>query len=53
MSKKHLVVPKDYHPSSYNIEEIFGSLIFFLNKEEVGWKRVKKVKQANGTLEEM
>ena len=40
-------------PSSYNIKEIFGSLTFNLHRKEVSWKRVRKLKQSDGNLEEM
>lgn len=52
-SERHSVVPKEDHPSSYNIEEIFGPFTFNLHRKEVSRKRVRKMKQANGTLEEM
>jgi hypothetical protein len=41
------------HPSSYNIEKIFGSFTFNLNRKEVSWKRVRKVKQCDGTFKDM
>ena len=47
------MVPEENHPSSYNIKEIFGSFTFNLHKREVSRKRVRKVKQVDGTLEEM
>ena len=47
------MVQEEHHPSSYNIEEIFGYFTFNLNRNEVSRKRVKKVKESYGTLEEM
>ena len=44
---------EEEHPSCYNIEEIFGSFTFNLDRREVSWKMVRKVKQVDGTLEEM
>ena len=41
------------HPLSYNIEEIFGAFTFNLHEKEVSRKRVMKVKQSDGTFEEM
>ena len=52
-SKRHSVVQEEDHPSSYNIEEIFGAFTFNLHGKEVSWKRVRKVKQSDGALEEM
>ena len=52
-SKRHSSVQEEYHPSSYNIEEIFGSFTFNLCKKEVNQKRVREVKQNDGTMEEM
>ena len=52
-SERHLVVLEDDHPSSYNIEEILGSFTFNFHRREVSQKRVRKVKQVDGTLEEM
>ena len=47
------MVPEKDHPSSYNIEETFGVFTFNLHRKEASWKRVRKVKQVDGTLEEM
>ena len=47
------MVPKEDRLSSYNIGEIFGSFTFILHRREVSRKRVRKVKQAYGTLKEM
>ena len=44
---------KEDHPSSYNIKDIFGAFTFNLHRKEVSRKRVRKVKQNDGTLEEM
>ena len=38
------VILEEEHPSSYNIEEIFGSFIFDLHKREVSQKKFRKVK---------
>ena len=46
--ERHSIVPKENHPSSYNIEEIFGSFTFNLHRIEVSRKWVRKVKQADG-----
>ena len=51
--ERHLVGLEENNPLSYNIEEIFGSFIFNPHRREVSWKRVRKVKQGDGTLEEM
>ena len=47
------MVHEEDHPSSYNIEEIFGAFTFNLCKKEGSQKRVRKVKQSDGTLKEM
>ena len=47
------MVLEEDHPSSYNIEEIFGAFTFNIHRKDVRWKRVRKVKQVYGTLEEM
>ena len=52
-SERHLVVLEENHPSSYNIEEIFGSFTFNLHRRKVSRKRVRKVKRDDGTLGEM
>ena len=52
-SKRHSVIQEEYHPCSYNIEEIFGSFTFNLCRKEVNQKRVQKVKKNDGTMEEM
>ena len=52
-SEIHLAVLEENHPSSYNIEEIFGSFTFNLHRKEVSWKRDRKVNQDDGTLEDM
>jgi hypothetical protein len=41
------------HLLSYNIEEIFGAFTFNLHGKEVSRKTVMKVKQSDGTFEEM
>lgn len=52
-SERHLVIHEEEHTSSYNIEEIFGAFTFNLFRKEVSLKRVRKVKQNDGTMEEM
>ena len=52
-SERHSVNQVEDHASSYNIEEIFGSFTFNLHRKEVNRKRVRKVKQSDGTLEDM
>lgn len=47
------MVQEEDHPSSYNIKEILATFTFNLCKKEVSWKRVRKVKQSDGTLEEI
>ena len=47
------MVQAEYHPSSYNIEESFGSFTFNLHRKEVSWKRVRKVKKSDGNFNEM
>ena len=51
--ERHSLVQEEDHPSSYIIEEIFGSFTFNLHRREVSRKKVRKVKQVDGTLEEM
>ena len=53
LSERNPVVQEEDHPSSYNIKEIFGAFTFNINRNEVSWKRVRKVKQNDGTLEDM
>ena len=52
-SERHSTVPKEDHPSSYNFEEAFGVFTFNLHRMKVSRKRVRKVNQDDGTLEEM
>ena len=47
------MIQEEDHPSSYNIEEIFGAFTLNFHRKEVSEKRVRKVKQSDGTLEEM
>ena len=47
------MVQEEDHSSSYNIEEIFGSFTFNLQRKEVNLKRVREVKKSDGTFEEM
>ena len=47
------MIQEEDHPSSYNIEEMFVAFIFSLYGKEVSQKRVWKLKQSDGTLEEM
>ena len=51
--ERHSVILEEDNPSSYNIEEIFGSFTFNLCRKEFSQKRVRKVKQSDGTFEEM
>ena len=51
LSKRHSVIQEKDHPSSYNIEEIFGAFTFNLCRKEFSQKRVSKVKQHDGTME--
>lgn len=51
--ESHSVVQEEDHPSSYNIEEIFGAFTFNLHRKEESRKRVRKVKQNDGNLEDM
>ena len=51
--ERHFVIQEEDHPLSYNIEEIYDAFTFNLHMKEVSWKRVQKVKQSDGTLEEM
>jgi hypothetical protein len=51
--ERHYVVQEEDHPSSYNIEEIFCSFTFNLHRKEISWRRVRKVKQSDGNLEEL
>lgn len=53
LSERHSVVQEEDHPSNYNIKDIFGAFTFNLHRKEVSRKRVRKVKQDDGTLEEM
>ena len=52
-SERHYVIQEVDHPSSYNIEEIFCSFTFNFHRKEASQKRVRKVKQSDGNLEEM
>ena len=52
-SERHSMMKKEDHFSSYNNKEIFGAFTFNLHKKEINRKRVRKVKQCDGTLEEM
>ena len=52
-SERHSMIQEEDHPSSCNIKEIFGAFTFNLHRKEVNHKRVRKVKQSDGTLEEM
>ena len=47
------VILEEEHPSSYNIEEIFGSFTFNLHRREVSRKKFRKVKQVDGTMREI
>jgi len=52
-SKSYLVIHEEVHPSSYNIEEIFGAFTFNHSRKEGSHKRVRKVNQNDGTMEEI
>ena len=52
-SKRNSVIKEEYHPSSYNIEEIFDAFTFNLCRKEVSWKRVRSVKQNDETMKEV
>jgi hypothetical protein len=52
-SERHSMIQEENHPSSYNIEEIFGAFTFNLHRKEGSRERVRKVKQSDGNLEEM
>ena len=47
------MIQEEDHPSSYNIEEIFGAFTFNLCRKEVIWKRIRSVKQNDGNMNEM
>lgn len=51
--ERNPVIQKEDHPSSYNIEEIFGASTFNFHMKEVSQKRVRKVKKSDETLEEI
>ena len=53
LSERHSVIEEEDHPSSYNIEEIFGAFTFKLCRKEGSRKRVRNVKQNDGTMKEM
>ena len=53
MYERHSMIQEEDHPSSYNIEEIVGSFTFNLCRKEVSRKRVRRVKQNDGTMEEI
>jgi hypothetical protein len=53
MFERHLVIQEEDHPSSYNIEETFDAFTFNLYKKEVSQKRVRSVKQNDGTMKEV
>ena len=50
LSERHSVIQEDDHPSSFNIEEICGAFTFNLCRKEVSQKRVRNVKQNDGTM---
>ena len=53
-SKKHCsnnsVIQEQEGPSSYNIEEVFGSFTFDLHQREVSRKNFREVKEDDGTM---
>ena len=46
------MIQEEEHPSSYNIEEIFDAFTFILYKKEVSHKRIRSVKQNDGSMKE-
>jgi hypothetical protein len=52
-SERHSMIQEEDHPSSYNIKEMFSAFAFHLHRKQVSRKRVQKVSQSDGTLEEM
>ena len=52
-SKRNSVKQEEEHPSSYNIEEIFDAFTLNLCKKVVSHKRIRNVKQSDGTLKEI
>ena len=52
-SKRHWVIQEEDHPSSYNIEEMFFAFTFNLCRKEVSGKRIRSVKQNDGTMKEV
>ena len=53
MSERNLITQEEEHPSSYNIEEIFDAFTFNLYKKEVSHKKIRNVKQSDGTMKEV
>ena len=52
-SERHSVIQEEEHHSNYNIEEIFDDFTFNIYKKEVIRKRIRSVKQNNGTMKEI
>ena len=53
LSERNSVIQEENHPSSYNIDELFNAFTFNLWRKEVSWKRVRSVKQNDGTMKEV
>jgi hypothetical protein len=51
--ERHYVIQVEDHPSIYNIKEIVCAFTFNIHRKEVSQKRVRKVKQSNGTFKDM
>ena len=47
------MILEEENPSSYNIEDIFGSFTFDHHKREVSWEMFRKVKKVDGTMREI
>ena len=52
-SERHLMIQEEEHPSIYNIEEIFDAFTFNLYKKEFSRKRIRSVKQNDGTMKKV
>ena len=53
LSERHSVIQEEEYPSNYNIEEIFDAFTFNLYKKEVSRKKIRNVKQSDGTTKEI
>ena len=52
-SERHSLIQEEDHPSNYNIEKIFDAFTFNRCRKEVSRKRVRNVKQNDGTMKEV